>query len=43
MRGARTLEALPAEQLPAMWETVTDTTVRRALVAGGLIDEGRDG
>lgn len=30
-RGSRSLEALPAEQLVRMWETVTDTSVRRAL------------
>jgi selenocysteine lyase/cysteine desulfurase len=31
VRGARALEALPAEQLPRMWEEVTSTTVRQAL------------
>jgi selenocysteine lyase/cysteine desulfurase len=30
-RGARSLEALPAERLPGMWAEVTDTTVRREL------------
>ena len=30
-RGARALEALPAEQLVKIWETVSSTTVRRAL------------
>ena len=31
VRGARVLEALPAEQLPKMWEEVATTTVRQAL------------
>ena len=31
VRGAWALEALPAEYLPKTWETVSDTTVRRAL------------
>jgi hypothetical protein len=31
VRGARALEALPAEYLPKTWETVSDTTVRHAL------------
>lgn len=31
VRNARALEALPAEQLPKMWETVSSTTVRGAL------------
>ena len=31
IRGARALEALPAEYLPKTWETVSDTTVRKAL------------
>jgi selenocysteine lyase/cysteine desulfurase len=31
VRGARALEALPAEQLPKLWEEVTSTTVRQAL------------
>jgi selenocysteine lyase/cysteine desulfurase len=30
-RGARALEALPAEYLPSTWETVGDTKVRQAL------------
>ena len=30
-RGARTLESLPAEHLPGMWEKVTTTTVRKEL------------
>ena len=32
-RGARTLEGLPAEHLPGMWEQVSNTTVRRELAA----------
>ena len=35
VRGARELEALPAEYLPKTWETVGDTTVRQAL-AGAM-------
>lgn len=35
VRNARLLEALPAEQLPRMWETVSSTTVRNAL-AGAM-------
>lgn len=31
VRGARALEALPAEYLPKTWEKVSDTAVRRAL------------
>ncbi|MEO8227873.1 MAG: aminotransferase class V-fold PLP-dependent enzyme, partial [Gemmatimonadota bacterium] len=31
VRGARELEALPAERLTALWDTITTTTVRRAL------------
>jgi selenocysteine lyase/cysteine desulfurase len=34
-RGARTLEGLPAEHLPRMWETVSNTIVRREL-AGAM-------
>jgi len=32
-RGARTLEGLPAEHLPGIWERVSNTTVRRELAA----------
>ena len=35
VRNARLLEALPAEELPKMWETVSSTTVRGAL-AGAM-------
>ena len=31
VRGARELEALPAERLAALWDEVTNTTVRQAL------------
>lgn len=33
VRGARALEALPAEYLPRTWDTVSDTTVRQGLAA----------
>lgn len=33
VRGARALEALPAEQLPQQWETVSSTRMRAALAA----------
>jgi selenocysteine lyase/cysteine desulfurase len=39
-RGARTLEGLPAEHLPGMWEAVSNTTVRRELAAAMGVPPG---
>lgn len=40
VRGARALEALPAEHLPKIWETVSTTTVRRALAEAMAVPPG---
>lgn len=39
-QGARTLESLPAEHLPEMWEKVTSTTVRATLAEAMGVPSG---